>query len=591
MSDTNIKNIKSLTVDNKIVAIEGERNILEVVRKAGIEVPTFCYNPELSIYGSCRMCLVDCAGMGLVAACSTPPRDGMVIKTNTEEIREIRKTIIELLLANHSQNCYTCAKSTGCALQGFAKDMGIGDIRFKRKEIETPKQVGVSLVRDPNKCILCGQCVRMCYEVQGIGAIDFGYRGSSAAVLPAFNKNLDDVECVGCGQCAQVCPTGALMIKSDIEQVWKDLSNKDLTVVVQIAPAVRVAIGEEFGLEAGDITTGKMVSALKTMGFSKVFDTSYSADLTILEEATEFLGRVTNGGELPLFTSCCPAWVKFTEEYYPEMTKNLSSCKSPQQMLGAVIKAYYPTEFGIKKENLRVVSIMPCTAKKAEAAKDKFKVDGMADVDFVLTTQELAQMIKESGMGQSFKDLENSEFDMPFGEKTGAGVIFANSGGVTEAVLRYVSDLETKGKKPGENEFEFQQVRGMDGIREATITLNGSDYHIAIVSGLANARKLVEDVKAGKSKYHFIEVMTCPAGCVAGGGQPVSKDRKYKVKRTQGIFKDDRSMKLHKPQQNAAVQKLYKDYLQTPGSHEAHEKLHTHYNDENLKKKYGINEK
>ena len=578
-----------LIIDNKKVKIEGEKNILELTRKAGIELPTFCYKPDLAVYGSCRMCMVDCEGRGLVPACSTPPADGMVIKTNTEEIREMRQIIIELLLANHSWSCYTCQKSNHCNLQKYAQNMGIETIRFKRKQKDMPKDTSSpSLVRDPNKCILCGNCVRVCAQVQGISAIDFAYRSSNSMILPAFGKGLGYGECVNCGQCAQVCPTGALVPKSEIDKVWKDLNNPELTVIAQIAPAVRVSIGEDFGMETGTNCTGKMCTALKTMGFDHVYDTSYTADLTIMEEATEFLERVTKKGVLPLFTSCCPGWVSFFEEYYPDMLQNLSSCKSPQQMFGAVAKEYGSKTLNIKKENLRVVSIMPCTAKKAEAKRPEFLRDGMPDVDYVLTTQELAQMIKESG--QNLKNLEDTDFDLPFGYKTGAGVIFGNSGGVTEAVLRFVTDLDPK-TKVGEKNFEFKQVRGMEGIREASITLNGDTFHIAIVSGLANARKVVESIRNGSSKYHFVEFMACPGGCIAGGGQPVSAEfypSNMKMKRAKGLYDDDKGSKFHKSQENPYIKTLYTEFLKNPGSHESHEYLHTKYADKNLKKKYGV---
>jgi NADH-quinone oxidoreductase subunit G len=567
-----------ITINNIEIPFTNEKNILEIAKKAGIKIPTFCYNPELSVYGSCRMCIVECEGMGIISSCSTAPKNGMVIKTNTEEIRQIRKTILELLLANHSQNCYICSRSTDCSLQKFAKDFGIFEVSYKKRKIEKPK-FGI---RDVNKCILCGQCVRVCEEKQGIGAIDFAYRGSNTEIMSAFNKSLKEVECVSCGQCIQVCPTGALSVEIDTDIIWKYLNDKNFTVVAQIAPAVRVAIGEKFGFAPGDLTTNKMVTALKMLGFDKVFDTSYTADLTILEEATEFLHRVENGETIPMFTSCCPAWISFMEIYYPEMLGHLSTCKSPQQMFGAITKAYSEKMMGVKKENLKVVSIMPCTAKRGEASKDKFKVEGISDVDFVLTTQELIKMIEEAGI--DFKNLKDTEFDSPFKERTGAGVIFGNTGGVTEAVLRYIKDLDTVPAKP--EEFEFKIVRDNKGIKEATINFRGIDVNIAIVAGLKNARKIVEEVKAGKSKYHFIEVMTCPSGCISGGGQPTSCDEDFKNKRTQGLFNEDKNIKYHKSQENPDIQKFYKEFLGKPGSHESHDKLHTHYENKNLKSKY-----
>ncbi|MCP4481380.1 MAG: 4Fe-4S dicluster domain-containing protein [bacterium] len=573
-----------LTVDNIKVPIEGERNILEVIRKAKIEIPTLCYNSELSIHGGCRMCMVELEGRGLVASCSVPPVDGMVIRSNTKEVRGIRKTVLELVLANHHQNCYTCGKSTVCNLQQLAKDYGINNIRFKRREKESPIDVGLCITRDPDKCILCGQCIRMCSEIQSVGCIGFGFRSSDAEVLTAFNKNIDETECVGCGQCTQVCPTGALMNTSNIKDVWQYLNDPTKTVVVQIAPAVRTAIGEPFGFAPGEVTTDKMVTALKAMGFDYVFDTCFGADLTIMEEATEFVSRVKNGGTFPMVTSCCPGWVNFAESFYPDFEKNLSSCRSPQEMFSSVIKSYGPKMWGINRKDLKVISIMPCTAKKEEKDKDKFKIEGDPNTDFSITTQEFAQMIKECGI--DFRNLADTPFDHPFGEKTGAGVIFGSSGGVAEAALRFIMDFDEN--PPAEHDFAFKAVRGMEGIKSAGIELNGQKFNIAVASGLANTRKLLNDVKAGKVSYDFIEIMACSGGCLNGGGQPTSKDRDYKLKRMAGIYKNDVDQKLHKSQQNPDIIKLYKDYLESPGSHEAHHKLHTHYEDKNLKKKYGV---
>jgi NADH-quinone oxidoreductase subunit G len=564
---------KTLNIDGRDVPINGERNLLELIRKADIDLPTFCYHSDLSVYGACRLCLVDVAGRGIQGACSTPPEPGLKIRTQTAEIREIRKIAIELLLANHERECTTCAKSAACKLQDVARKLGIGKVRFKT--LHEPRPVdhsSLSLVRDPNKCVLCGDCVRFCSEIQGIGAIDFAYRGHDAAVLPAFGKNLGEGECVNCGQCAAVCPTGALTPRSEIDGVWAALSDPGKTVVAQIAPAVRMGIGELFGMPPGESTRGQMVAALKRLGFEKVYDTSYGADLTVVEEANEFLGRKTKGGKLPLFTSCCPGWVKFAEQYFPELLPNLSTCKSPQQMLGAVAKELLPAELGVKKENLVMVAIMPCTAKKFEARRPEFASGGIADVDYVLTTQELARMIEEAGL--RFTRLPAESFDMPMGFKTGAGVIFGNSGGVSEAVLRYASEKVT-GKKLANP--DFPAVRGEDGLRIVAVPLEGITLKLGIVFGLKNARTLAEKARRGKCDLDLIEVMACPGGCIGGAGQPVSRDPEIRKLRTKGLYDVDKNMELHKSQENHFVTECYEKHLGEIGGRNAHRLLHTHY--------------
>jgi NADH-quinone oxidoreductase subunit G len=565
--------VKTLKIDGKEIAINGERNLLEVIRKANIDLPTFCYHSELSVYGACRLCLVQVEGKGILAACSTVPEAGMTIHTTTEEIREIRRISVELLLANHEQSCPTCGKSAACQLQSLARRLGIQKVRFKPVAKTAPVDVSSpSLVRDPNKCVLCGDCVRFCHEIQGIGAIDFAYRGSAVSVLPAFGKDLAKVECVNCGQCASVCPTGALVPKSEVEGVWKVLDDPNKKVVAQIAPAVRVALGEAFGMEPGAVSTGQMVAAMKAMGFDYVYDTAFAADLTVLEEATEFLVRKQKGEKLPQFTSCCPGWVKFAEQYYPSLLPNLSSCRSPQQMLGSLAKATLPGKLGVEAKNLIVVSIMPCTAKKFEARRPEFTTSGVRDVDFVLTTQELARMIEESGI--RFNLLEPESLDMPLGFKTGAGVIFGNSGGVSEAVLRYASEKITGVKLDA---FDFPIVRGEDGLRTATINVGGIELKLAIVHGLKNARDLAEKVKAGTCDYDFIEVMACPGGCIGGAGQPVSRDYDVKRWRTKGLYEADKQLQLHKSQDNHFVSECYKCTLGSVGSEKAHHLLHTKY--------------
>lgn len=561
--------MKTITINEKKYTFDNEKNLLEVIRKANIELPTFCYHSELSTYGACRLCMVNVQGRGILPACSTPAEEGMIVVTNNEEIREMRKMIVELLLANHNKDCTSCHKSESCQLQTLARRLGIHKVRFQNVRKPEPVDFSTpSIVRDATKCVLCGDCVRFCEEIQTVGAIDFAHRGSNSAVCPSFGKNLESSECVYCGQCARVCPTGALTPKSDVSSVWNALSNKNKTVIVAIAPAVRAAIGEAFGdtKETGTSSAGKMVTALRTMGFKKVFDISFAADMTIVEEAKEFVDRFSAGEKLPQFTSCCPAWVKFVEQYYPDMIENLSSCRSPQGMFGSIAKKILPEMYGIKKEDLVVVSVMPCTAKKFEIKRPELSTDGIQDTDFVLTTQELARMIEESGL--TFSTLEQSAFDMPMGFKTGGGVIFGNSGGVTEAVLRNVL------AKADSNEVdEFSFVRGEDGIRETSVKVNGKDLKVAVVHGLGNARKVIRDIRATK-KYDLIEVMACPGGCIGGAGQPVYKDLDVRKKRTKCLYENDKVLELHKPQDNPYVQKIYKDFLKEPGSHEAHECLH-----------------
>ena len=562
-----------MTIDGIKVSIENEKNVLEVIRKAKIELPTFCYHSELSVYGACRLCVCEVENMGIQATCSIIPKEGMVVKTNTKELRQIRKVNLELLLANHEISCPSCARSNNCKLQDLSRRMGISESRFKKTdvhhEVDTKSD---SIVHDPNKCVLCGDCVRVCKEIQTVGAIDFVNRGADTLVAPAFLKSLADVECINCGQCVSVCPVGALTVKSETEQVWDAIHDEKKTVVVQVAPAVRVAIGEEFGFEPGEVSTGKMVSALKQMGFDHVYDTSFAADLTIMEEVNELIDRKTTNKPLPLFTSCCPSWVKFAEQYYPELLPNLSTCKSPQQMFGSVAKKNLPELLGIEKKDLVVVSLMPCTAKKFEAKRPEFEMDGMADVDHVITTTEAAKMIGEAGI--MFNHLIPESFDLPLGFKTGAGIIFGNSGGVTEAALRYAYEKLT-GEKLANTDFNM--VRGTDGLRSATVAVGDTQLKVGVVHSLKNARQICREVAEGKADYDFIEVMACPGGCIDGGGQPVSFDKEFKAKRTQGIFNCDKQLQLHKSQDNPYVVELYENDLGEPGGHKAHSLLHTHY--------------
>lgn len=561
-----------VTIDGTKVELAGEKNLLEVIRKAGIDLPTFCYHSELSVYGSCRMCICDIEGRGLQATCSTPPEPGMVVHTNTEKTMRIRRMALELLLANHHGNCQTCEKNTNCRLQTLAERMGVKDVRFTNGTEPLPIDSGnQSLVRDPNKCILCGDCVRMCKEVQGIGVLEFTGRGSGVQVCPAFGKSLHEVECVYCGQCVTCCPTGALTVKSETDKVWKMIYDTEKVVVVQIAPAVRTAVGESFGITDGELAMGKTVAALRRIGFDRVYDTSFTADLTTMEEGTEFLKRLEKGEKLPQFTSCCPAWVKYAEQFYPEFVPNLSSCRSPQQMFGALAKQYLPDELSVKRENLMVVSIMPCTAKKFEAGRPEFGSDDMRDVDVVLTTQEIIKMIHHAGI--MFSELPPESCDMPFGFKTGAGIIFGASGGVAEAVLR----LATAKEGQPNVSYEFRAVRGLEGIKECEAVIGGEAVRVAVVNGLANTRELLEKIKSGEAKYDIVEVMSCRGGCIGGGGQPLPNDMPARERRREAIYDSDRVQALHNAADNPFVQEAYRKWLRSPNSTVAHKLLHTGY--------------
>lgn len=564
---------KTLFIDGIEVEIENERNILELCRKVGIDIPTFCYHPELSIFGACRLCLVEIEGRGIQSSCSVPPEAGLKIKTNTDQIRKLRRNTMELLLASHPQDCLKCAKSTKCKLQAIARKVGVTDIRYKMLTKGNKVDASsYSIVRDPDKCILCGNCVRTCSEIQGVGALNFARRGSNSTVITAFNIDMNKSECVNCGQCAAACPTGALTIHSEVDATMADINNPAKVTVVQMAPAVRVAIAEEFGLPAGIDSTKKIVTALKKLGVDYVYDTNFTADMTIVEEATEFVGRLTNNGVFPMFTSCCPAWIKYAETFHPSVLKNISSCRSPQGMFGAVVRKAMPDITGKSNDDIVSISIMPCTAKKFEARRDQFKKGDKYEIDHVLTTQELATMLKSSGI--NLAELPDTELDSPLGMYTGGAVIFGVTGGVMEAVLRYAAE-KVGGIKDA---IEFKSVRGFEGIREAEVELNGKKLKLAIVHGLKNAGKVCEQVEAGTCTYDLIEVMACPGGCVGGAGQPISEGMVKKMQRAEGLYKADEKCALRKSQENTAVYDIYNKYFEGgPATHEAHENLHTTY--------------
>lgn len=565
----------NLTINGKQIQAEQGATILEAARAAGVYIPTLCYHPELRPEGACRLCMVEASGARtLVASCVYPVSEGMVVKTNTEKVREARKTVVELLLANHPKDCLCCQKSGDCELQKIAADLGLRKIRFEGGETKahTIDCSNPSLVRDQEKCILCGRCIRICRDVQGMNVYSFAGRGFNTIVSTAFEHDLKDAACTYCGQCASVCPTGAIVEKDDTDQVWRAINDEDKVVIVQTAPSVRVALGEELGIPAGSIVTGKMVAALRSLGFDKVFDTNFSADLTIMEEGHEFLDRLQNGGVLPMITSCSPGWVNMIELKYPELLPHLSTAKSPQQMFGAVAKTYYAEKAGIDPANIVSVSVMPCTAKKAEAQREEMCDSGYRDVDIVITTRELGRMIREAGI--DFASLPEENFDSPLGIGTGAGAIFGNTGGVMEAALRTVADVVSGEDLP---KLEYEEVRGMEETREATVTVAGKEIKVAVVNTLGSARKMLERIKAGTADYQFIEVMACPGGCIGGGGQPVPVNREIRQKRREALFDCDRMSELRKSHENPEIKALYDNWLGKPLGEKAHHLLHTHY--------------
>jgi len=558
-----------MTIDGRTVEFTDEPNVLAVIRKADIDIPTLCYHSELSVYGACRLCTVENERGKTFASCSEPPRDGMIVYTNTPRLMKYRKLILELLLAAHCRDCTTCIKSGECQLQSLAHRMGVGNIRFENTKEQYPLDFSSpSIVRDPNKCILCGDCVRMCDNVQSVNAIDFAYRGTRALVTPAFNKKIAETDCVNCGQCRVVCPTGAISIHTNTDAIWDLLADKNTKVVAQIAPAVRVAVGDRFGLPKGENVMGKLVNVLHRLGFDEVYDTSYGADLTVIEESEELMNRLEAGENLPLFTSCCPAWVKFCEERYPDLAKNLSTCRSPQQMFGAVVREYYkdPEKSGGKR--IVSVSIMPCTAKKEEILRPESSTNGKQDIDYVLTTTELIGMIRKAGI--RFENLEIEATDMPFGIGSGAGVIFGVTGGVTEAVLRRLREGHNRVEM---EKIKFSGVRGEEGLKEVEFDYNGRTIRAAVVSGLGNANNLMKRIEKGEAQYDFVEVMACRRGCIMGGGQPVPVDPESRIARSKSIYDTDINTQIKKSNENPLVQSLYDGLLKG----KTHELLHRNF--------------
>ncbi|MDI3534260.1 MAG: NADP-reducing hydrogenase subunit HndD [Thermosediminibacterales bacterium] len=564
----------SLNINNQKVKVEEGATILEAAEKAGIKIPTLCYLKEINKVGACRMCVVEVEGAKtLQAACVTPAAEGMVVKTNTPFVRKARKKILELILSDHPFECLTCVRNGNCELQTLAENLGIREVGYQGEKTESYIDTSTpSIVRDPNKCILCRRCVSVCNEIQNVGILFPNERGFNTFIGPAYGALLADEPCSLCGQCVLACPTGALHEHEDIDRVWKAIEDPNKHVVVQTAPAIRVTLGEALGLPPGSIVVGQMVAALRRLGFDKVFDTDFAADLTIMEEGHEFLDRLKNGGKLPLITSCSPGWIKFCEHHYPEFLENLSTCKSPQQMFGALAKTYYAHKNRIDPKNMFVVSIMPCTAKKFECQRPEMVDSEYLDVDVSLTTRELAKMIKQAGI--NFDTLESEEYDAPLGISTGAGAIFGATGGVMEAALRTVYEVVT-----GEElkSLDFIDVRGLKGVKEAQVELPGITVKVAVAHGLSNAREVLEAVKRGEADYHFIEIMACPGGCIGGGGQPIPTNTEIRERRIKAIYEVDKGMKLRKSHENPAIKRLYQEFLGAPLQEKSHHLLHTCY--------------
>ena len=563
-----------LTINNIKVNAEAGMTILDAAKSVGIHIPTLCHLKHLAPTGACRICSVEVEGQrGLTPACAYPVYEGMSVETNSPRVRRARKTIVELLVENHPQDCLICVRNKNCELQDLSEQYGLREHRFAGESKTHAIDISsASMERDPAKCILCGRCVRVCFEVQNIGAIDFTNRGFSSIVTTPYNKGLNISDCILCGQCILVCPTAALREKSHLKEVSYALTDKKKYPIVQIAPAVRASLGEEYNMPLGTDVTGQLVTGLRRLGFKKVFDTNFAADLTIMEEASELISRVQNGKKLPMFTSCCPGWVKYAEQNTPEILEHISTCKSPHEMEGAVLKTYYAKKMGIDPKDVYVVSIMPCTVKKYESGRTELKEETMPDVDAVLTTRELVRFFKIAGI--DFEDLPQDQFDNPLGESTGAAAIFGTSGGVMEAALR-TAYFKLSGKEL--DNIEFESVRGSAGVKEATINVNGMEVNIAVVNGIGNVKQILDDVAAGKSKYHFVEVMACPGGCINGGGQPIHQKPEKVIKRMKALYQIDSAAKTRRSHENESVKTLYKEFLGEPNSHKAHEILHTEY--------------
>ncbi|MCU0665520.1 MAG: NADH-dependent [FeFe] hydrogenase, group A6 [Candidatus Omnitrophica bacterium] len=585
MPENNVR----IKIDGKDIEVPQGSTILAACRSAGIVIPTLCYLEGISEEASCSICVVEVKGAKtLLRSCVTAVNNGMEILTNSQRVRRARKTNLELLLASHPEDCFFCDRNQHCELRRLAHDMGVRDAPFVKalKSGITVDKTSPSLIRDADKCILCRRCIAVCSKVQSVNAIDTIHRGKLSYVSTFMEMGLGNVECINCGQCLLVCPTGAIIEQSAIENVWRDLSDPKKIVLVETAPAVRASIGEEFGMPAGSLATGKMAAALRRMGFNKVFDTQFSADLTIMEEGFELIERIKHKGVLPMITSCSPGWIKFAEHFYPEALKHVSSCKSPQQMFGAIAKTYYAQKMGVDPRNIVVVSIMPCTAKKFEAKraemksaflywKDKMKLkdeEAFFDVDYVLTTREAARMIQEAGI--CFNELKDENFDEPLGVSTGAAVIFGATGGVMEAALRTAYEVLT-GKTL--EKLDFENLRGLDGIKTAEVDIDGLKIKVAVASSLSKARVLLDEIKSGKSPYAFIEIMTCPGGCIGGGGQPLPTNTEVRQKRMQAIYEEDKNKPIRKSHENPAVKKLYEEFLEKPLGEKSEELLHTHY--------------
>lgn len=564
----------TIKIDGIPVTVPSGTTIIDAAAKIGIKIPSLCHHPDLNVRAFCRVCLVeDTWSRRLKTACNNVVDECGDVFTNTPRVREARKTVLELILANHPQDCLSCPKSGKCELQDLAQEYNLRENPFDSVFIREPKQLdNPAIVRDMSKCVRCGRCVEACQNVQGTNAIGYNHRSVHFSIGTAFDHPLNATSCVLCGQCVAACPVGALTEKDDTDRVWDAIHDPNKHVVVQVAPAVRVAIGDDFGLPKGSVATGSMVAAMRKLGFDKVFDTNFAADLTIMEEGTELLHRLQNGGTLPMITSCSPGWVNYVEKTYPDMMPNLSTCKSPQQMFGAIAKTYYAEKNNIPKENMFVVSIMPCTAKKYECARPEMNDSGYQDVDVVLTTRELAKMIRTRGL--DLAKMPEEEFDNPLGLASGAGAIFGTSGGVMEAALRSVYEMVT-GNVAGD--LDFVGVRGHEAIKEASLDLNGTTVKVAVTSGLKNAKILLDKIRAGECDYHFIEVMCCPGGCVGGGGQPFRTTAAIKAQRMDGLYKVDMKSTYRQSHKNPEIKKLYEDFLGEPNGHKAHELLHTHY--------------